>query len=144
MGLGGDHYMWKPQIDYFSKRPHEFQTLVYDNRGVGFSDQVRGRFTTNSMARDALDVMNHIGWKSNIHLIGLSMGGMITQEIAKLDLPRFRSMTLISTIAGGISSLLFLLRAPGLITLFRTLPLAILSTDPSRIQAVVENVWNRK
>ena len=122
MGLGGDHYMWKPQIDYFSQRPAEFQTLVYDNRGVGFSDHVLGRYTTRGMAQDAIDVMDHVGWTSNVHLIGLSMGGMITQEIAKLDLPRFRSMTLISTIAGGISSLwLFLLRAPkGLITLFRT------------------------
>lgn len=74
------------------------------------------------MAQDAIDLMDHIGWTSNVHLVGLSAGGMITQEMAKLDLQRFRSMSLLSTIAGGISSLgLFLMRAPkGLMTLLRT------------------------
>ena len=110
----------------YEERQHEKR--VSDNRGVGFSDHVQGRYTTRGMAQDAIDVMDHLGWTSNIHLVGLSMGGMITQEIAKLDLPRFRSMTLVSTIAGGISSLwLFLLRAPkGLMTLLRT----FISSDP--------------
>ena len=79
MGLGGDHYMWKPQIDYFSKRPAEFQTLVYDNRGVGFSDHVLGRYTTRGMAQDAIDVMDHVGW--TWYLLAVAVSSQSTKRI---------------------------------------------------------------
>eukprot|EP00510_Aplanochytrium_minuta_P003184 CAMPEP_0184022152 /NCGR_PEP_ID=MMETSP0954-20121128/10423_1 /TAXON_ID=627963 /ORGANISM="Aplanochytrium sp, Strain PBS07" /LENGTH=278 /DNA_ID=CAMNT_0026304447 /DNA_START=166 /DNA_END=1002 /DNA_ORIENTATION=- len=104
MGLGGDHAQWQPQTEYFIARG-DCQVLVYDNRGVGFSDPVAGRWTTKNMAQDALSLLDNLNWKHNVHIIGISMGGMISQELALLDLPRFRSITLISTISGGVESL---------------------------------------
>mmetsp|Transcript_11560 Transcript_11560/g.22741 ORF Transcript_11560/g.22741 Transcript_11560/m.22741 type:complete len:306 (-) Transcript_11560:2131-3048(-) len=106
MGLGSDSRLWKIQVDYFSKLPG-YRVCTYDNRGIGFSDPVPGRWTTREMAQDALALMDHLGWQKDVNLVGTSMGGMITLEIACQDIPRFASVTLASTIAGGIPSLLY-------------------------------------
>lgn len=58
------------------------------------------------MARDALALLDRLGWKENVHVVGLSMGGMISQEIVRQGRPgQFASLTLLSTIAGGPFSL---------------------------------------
>lgn len=103
MGLGGMSYHWEPQVEFFARQPG-FSLCVYDNRGVGFSEPVPGRWTTRDMARDALSLLRHLGWQRDVHLVGLSMGGMVTQELVLLDLRRFSSLTLISTAAGGVHS----------------------------------------
>ena len=87
--------------------------MVFDNRGMGFSDPVAGRWTTTKMARDALALLDYHQWKEKVHIVGLSMGGMITQETVRQDPQRFASMSLLSTIAGGPFSLgLFILAIP--------------------------------
>jgi pimeloyl-ACP methyl ester carboxylesterase len=114
MGLGGTANQWQAQTDYFAQKPDEFQFVVYDNRGMGFSDPVPGRWTTCSMARDALSLLDGLGWTKNVHVIGLSMGGMISQEIVRQGKPgQFISLSLLSTISGGPYSLgLFVLSIP--------------------------------
>jgi pimeloyl-ACP methyl ester carboxylesterase len=129
MGLGGDHGQWEPQTNYFNTRA-DTQCVVLDNRGIGFSDPVGGRWTTRDMAKDVLRVLDHLGWHQRVHIVGLSMGGMISQELALLGpLHRFASLTLISTIAGGLRSLgYFALSLP---TGIRTLASTFLSSSPS-------------
>lgn len=51
------------------------------------------------MAQDALELLNYFNWKENIHLVGMSLGGMISLEMASIDTTRFRSLTLTSTSA---------------------------------------------
>lgn len=133
MGLGGSSLHWQPQIEFFEKLPG-FQLCCYDNRGIGHSDPVAGRWTTRAMARDALSLLNHLGWREKIHIVGLSMGGMITQELALLDTERFASISLLSTIAGGLFSLqYFALKLP---TGVQTMGRAMLSSDPrTRLKA---------
>jgi pimeloyl-ACP methyl ester carboxylesterase len=82
------------------------------------------------MALDALSLLDELGWKEEVHLVGLSMGGMVTQELALLDLSRFSSLALLSTIAGGMGSLgLFVLSIPtGIYTLANT----FLSSNPQQ------------
>ncbi|KAL4171672.1 hypothetical protein KRP22_009762 [Phytophthora ramorum] len=70
--------------------------LVMDNRGFGGTDAPFGMYSTRSMAEDILALMDHIGWRS-AHIVGGSMGGMLAQELALLDLRRVRSLTLVST-----------------------------------------------
>jgi pimeloyl-ACP methyl ester carboxylesterase len=128
MGLGGTAAQWEPQVAHFASRPDSFQVLTYDNRGVGLSDQVSGRWTTKKMAKDALKLLDHVGWRTGINVVGLSMGGMISQELVRLEVKRFSSLVLLSTIAGGALSLkLFILTIPtGLQLAART----FLTTDP--------------
>jgi pimeloyl-ACP methyl ester carboxylesterase len=51
------------------------------------------------MAKDAFDLLDHFGWKSDIHLVGVSMGGMISLEMATAEPERLKTLTLTSTCA---------------------------------------------
>lgn len=51
------------------------------------------------MAIDALELLDHFEWKENVHLVGISMGGMISLEMADAEPTRFQSLTLTSTTA---------------------------------------------
>lgn len=50
---------------------------------MGESDKPLTRYSTSDMAKDTLDVVNYLGWTSRreLHVIGVSMGGMIAQEL---------------------------------------------------------------
>ena len=52
------------------------------------------------MAHDVIDLCEHIGWTNNVHLIGVSMGGMISQELMLAKPQYFRSLCLTSTTPG--------------------------------------------
>eukprot|EP01100_Stratorugosa_tubuloviscum_P003670 TRINITY_DN1893_c1_g3_i1.p1 TRINITY_DN1893_c1_g3~~TRINITY_DN1893_c1_g3_i1.p1 ORF type:complete len:292 (-),score=104.19 TRINITY_DN1893_c1_g3_i1:145-1020(-) len=103
-GLGTSQEIWNDQVKFFIKKEN-YQICTFDNRGVGQSNCNFERLTTSSMAIDALNVLNGIGWKEPIHLIALSMGGMIAQELAVLLIgqQRLGSLTLGATHAGGIN-----------------------------------------
>ncbi|KAI8640273.1 Alpha/Beta hydrolase protein, partial [Parasitella parasitica] len=77
----------------------DYTVIVFDNRGMGFSDAPLGLYSTSQMAVDALELLDHFDWKSNVHLVGISMGGMISLEMADADPHRFQSLTLTSTTA---------------------------------------------
>lgn len=100
MGLSASLRAWEIQIQFFSKLP-DFQLCVFDNRGIGRSSSPSGRYTTSEMSKDTLELINHLGWKS-FHIIGISMGGMISQELALLAPNKVQSLALISTHSGGL------------------------------------------
>ncbi|EHL01815.1 hypothetical protein M7I_2168 [Glarea lozoyensis 74030] len=53
------------------------------------------------MAHDLLELLNHLNWTSphQLNITGVSMGGMIAQELALLIPTRINSLNLISTAA---------------------------------------------
>jgi pimeloyl-ACP methyl ester carboxylesterase len=84
MGLGGMKYAWQRQTkDFAHKQADKYSSLVLDNRGIGESDKPFFRYSTSEMARDVVQVIDHLGWsgKRELHVIGISMGGMIAQEL---------------------------------------------------------------
>lgn len=95
VGVAGDG--WLPQVEALSR---EFQTLRFDNRGVGRSELGSAPITIAAMAQDARALMDAAGWES-AHIVGHSMGGVIAQQLA-LDAPRrIRSLSLLCTFARG-------------------------------------------
>ncbi|KAK0210371.1 Alpha/Beta hydrolase protein [Desarmillaria ectypa] len=102
MGLNSSSFAWALQVAHFSKLP-QYSVLVFDNRGVGYSGVPRGPFTTSAMAEDLIALLDYIGWKEprGIHIIGLSLGGMIAQEVAYRIPERVTSLTLGVTTPGG-------------------------------------------
>ena len=98
MGFGMRGDVWRPQIEGLRG---EHRVAWFDHRGVGESPRgTRRVWTMKDMAEDALGVLDALGWE-DAHLVGVSMGGMVAQEAALRFEPRFRSLSLIATHAGG-------------------------------------------
>ncbi|HJL01447.1 MAG TPA: alpha/beta hydrolase [Polyangiaceae bacterium LLY-WYZ-15_(1-7)] len=98
MGFGMRGDIWRPQVEALRER---HRVAWFDNRGIGESERGPQRlWTMRDMALDTLRVLDALGWR-DAHLIGVSMGGMVAQEVALLDEPRLRSLTLIATHEGG-------------------------------------------
>ncbi|KAH7877887.1 Alpha/Beta hydrolase protein [Lentinula edodes] len=102
MGLNSSSFAWLPQVKHFSRIP-KYTVLVFDNRGVGNSTTPKGPYTTTGMAEDAIALLNYLGFTEprSIHVVGLSLGGMISQELAYRIPERMISLTLGVTTAGG-------------------------------------------
>ena len=68
------------QVEYLS-RTGKHQVLVFDNRGAGNSGTPRGPYTTSAMSEDVIALLEYLGWIGNrgIHVVGISLGGMIAQ-----------------------------------------------------------------
>ena len=97
MGFSMRGDVWRPQVDDLSR---DHQVAFFDNRGVGESER-SGRFwTMGDMAEDTLRVADALGW-DDFHLTGVSMGGMVAQELACRAPERVRGLTLIATHEGG-------------------------------------------
>jgi pimeloyl-ACP methyl ester carboxylesterase len=97
MGLGVTSHMWHRTRPVLAGR---FWTLALDNRGVGRSDVPCGSYPIPLMAADAAAVLDAAGVES-AHVFGVSMGGMIAQELALQYPKRVRSLILGCTSAGG-------------------------------------------
>ena len=97
MGLGADHLGWMLQVPEFSKH---YRVITFDNRDVGQSKQADGPYEVADMARDALALADHLELDT-FHLLGMSMGGAIAQEMALLAPERLHSLTLVVTFGGG-------------------------------------------
>jgi 3-oxoadipate enol-lactonase len=97
MGLSYPSYMWHRTRPVLAKR---YRTIALDNRGVGQSDVPPGIYSIASMASDAVAVLDAAGVES-AHVFGVSMGGMIAQELALQYPKRVCSLILGCTAAGG-------------------------------------------
>ncbi|KAH7910170.1 Alpha/Beta hydrolase protein [Hygrophoropsis aurantiaca] len=102
MGLNSTSFGWLPQVEHFARSP-KYSALVFDNRGVGLSGAPRGPYTTSGMAEDVIALLDYLGWTVNqdLHVVGISLGGMIAQELAFRVPERIASLSLIVTTAGG-------------------------------------------
>jgi len=100
MGLSGSHRGWDLQSHYFSALP-DYQVMVFDNRGAGFSHSPAAPYTIETMATDVIFLTNEVAFQK-FHLVGVSMGGMIAQHVALIAPQRIESLTLIVTrVSGG-------------------------------------------
>ena len=77
--LATDLSMWDPQAAHFS-RTH--RVLRYDQRGHGRSEAPAGRYSFDTLLRDALALMDALGIR-RAHFCGLSMGGATAMGLAQ-------------------------------------------------------------
>ena len=96
-GVGVIGRGWQPQIDGLRDR---CSVITFDNRGIGESRAGPGPLSIDTMARDALAIMDAEGI-TRFHLGGHSMGGVIAQQIALLAPERVTSLALLCTFPRG-------------------------------------------
>lgn len=84
---------WWRYLPVLSRR---FRVIAFDNRGAGESDKPDIPYTTRMLAEDALAVLAAAGEQS-AHWFGLSLGGMLLQELALAHAEAVRSLILGST-----------------------------------------------
>ncbi len=96
-GLGSNADHWYPQVPAFSS---SFRVVFFDNRGIGRSAKPDTPYTISMMAEDTAGLMDAIGI-SRAHIMGLSMGGMIAQEIALQFPDKVHGLVLACTHCGG-------------------------------------------
>ena len=96
-GLAMDTLAWALQVPPFSAR---HRTVLFDNRDVGQSSMAQARYDIADMAQDALALADALELDS-FHLLGVSMGGAIAQEMALAVPERIRTLTLVVTFAAG-------------------------------------------
>ena len=77
-GLASNVDHWYFQVPAFSSL---YSVVVFDNRGIGRSEMPDLPFTISTMADDTVGLMDSLGIRK-AHILGISMGGMIAQEIA--------------------------------------------------------------
>lgn len=83
-GLADDLQTWSSFIPKFADT---YRILAFDNRGIGRSSRPPGPYTTEIMAADLHALLLELQI-DNIHLLGVSMGGMIAQSYA-LNYPNY-------------------------------------------------------
>lgn len=97
MGLGGSRKGWIFQKPSFRKH---FKVITFDSRGVGDSDKPDEAYTIKTLADDVIGLMDHLGI-DRAHVLGVSHGGRVAQEVAISYPERVSRLVLASTTTGG-------------------------------------------
>ncbi|KAF8008414.1 hypothetical protein BT93_K2174 [Corymbia citriodora subsp. variegata] len=124
IGLAGTHESWGPQIRGLAgtDAPNDggaaavdggaenesggdgsgIEVCAFDNRGMGRSSvpTKKSSYTTRIMAKDAIAIMDHLGWKE-AHVFGHSMGAMIACKLAAMVPNRILSLAVLNVTGGG-------------------------------------------
>jgi pimeloyl-ACP methyl ester carboxylesterase len=95
-GLGYGGRGWGPGADLLAE---DFLVVSFDNRGFGASDAPPGPYTVAQLAADAAAVLDAAGLE-RAHVVGVSLGGMIAQELALAGRERIDRLVLVSTTPG--------------------------------------------
>jgi 3-oxoadipate enol-lactonase len=97
-GLGGNSLHWGE--GFLGGLEDGFELILFDNRGAGRSGPLEGEHTIADLAGDALGLLDALEIDS-AHVVGISMGGMVAQEIVLSAPERVRTLTLGCTFPGG-------------------------------------------
>jgi 3-oxoadipate enol-lactonase len=101
--MAGHHRLWRE--DFLARLEQHFDVVAYDHRGIGESDRAEQPFSVADLAHDAAGLIRAVGW-SRAHVFGISLGGMIAQELVLQHPELVRTLTLGCTWAGGESGIM--------------------------------------
>ena len=122
MGLGGQLTFWPPYMIKFLQQKG-YRPIAYDNRDMGLSSRfksnptflanilkyyfylpIKSEYKLDDMANDAVVLLDKLKI-SKCHVIGMSMGGMISQILVSNHQERFYSYTQIASMVAVPSPL---------------------------------------
>lgn len=94
--LATSHEMWGLQIPVFARH---FRVVAFDMRGHGASVPTAGAYSIDQLADDVIGIADHLGIK-RFSFLGLSIGGMIGQNLGFRHGDRLEKLILSSTVTG--------------------------------------------
>jgi 3-oxoadipate enol-lactonase len=89
----------KPNI-FDTPLSKQFNILAYDQRGMGQTGKPDITYTMATYADDASGIMDALGWK-RAHVIGVSFGGMVAQELALRYPQKVKRLVMACASSGG-------------------------------------------
>ncbi len=92
-GLGSSTEDWEPQV---SELAREFTVVTYDVRGHGRTGKPAGAYSVSQFASDAAALIGALGLGA-VHVVGLSMGGMIAFQLAADHPELVRSLVIVNS-----------------------------------------------
>jgi 3-oxoadipate enol-lactonase len=114
-GYGNAASMWYQHVPTLRRT---FQVVTLDNRDTGNSDRVAEPYRISDLAEDTLSLIESLNLGA-VHLLGLSMGGMIALEAALVKPELVKSLILAGTACDADRGLT---ADPEVLALFATLP----------------------
>ncbi|MCF8121723.1 MAG: alpha/beta hydrolase [Desulfarculaceae bacterium] len=96
-GLGSNMEHWYEQVPAFSR---DYQVITFNNRGIGRSSAPALPWSIKQMAGDVAALIEGVAG-GRAHVLGISMGGMIAQELALAWPQRVAGLVLTATHCGG-------------------------------------------
>jgi pimeloyl-ACP methyl ester carboxylesterase len=97
-GMSATHMAWGQH--FRDALEASFETIVFDNRGMGRSGEAKLPFEIKDLAADTAGLLDALEVES-AHVVGISMGGMIAQELALTHPERIRTLTIGASYCGG-------------------------------------------
>ena len=97
-GLGGNSLHWGE--GFLGGLEDGFELVLYDHRGAGRSATLDGEHTIADLATDAVGLLDALAIDT-AHVVGISMGGMVAQDLVLQAPERVRTLTLGCTFPGG-------------------------------------------
>jgi poly(3-hydroxyoctanoate) depolymerase len=94
-GIGAPLELWRP----LESKLADFRTITVDPPGTGHSSTPRSRLEMPRYAEVMDDLLTHLGLDS-AHVLGLSLGGVMAQELARRSPERVEKLVLASTSCG--------------------------------------------
>lgn len=94
--LGTDLRIWDNVVQALSQ---DYHILSYDKRGHGLTGGECAAYSIDLLSDDLIGLLDILGWKSDITLIGLSVGGLIAQNCAYRFPDKFTKLVLMDTAA---------------------------------------------
>ena len=98
MGMSGTALHWGEP--FLAELRRDFEVIAYDHRGVGQSSRLEGPLSIAGLAEDAAALLEALELGS-AHVLGISMGGMVAQELVLAHPERVRTLTLGCTYCCG-------------------------------------------
>ncbi|MGY5864390.1 MAG: alpha/beta hydrolase [Candidatus Thorarchaeota archaeon] len=100
-GWASYRWIWFRQVPTLKEK---YRCIVFDNRGAGRSSKPDYPYTMEMLAADTVGLLDALDIE-NAHILGISMGGLVAQQIAISYPEKVRSLILVSTHFGGTNQI---------------------------------------